>query len=231
MNAIRFNFQFDAQKMAQELKNISSAFEPIYSRSTQDGKLMGIHLITSALDEEKTGAYRATQELKQSPYLQSVLDTFKCNKFNFRVHNLISGGKITLHRDHGKSIKDRVIRIHVPVTTNEDIYFYVNGERIQMQNGECWLADISKEHEVENRSSTDRMQLMIDCDLNEWWEKVLAEHGVEVPSVSNWSRLRLEDLLAMKEHLLAMGATANKELLEELSEEIGRKTMASSGEG
>ncbi|MFK8162517.1 MAG: aspartyl/asparaginyl beta-hydroxylase domain-containing protein [Lewinella sp.] len=229
MNAIRFNFQFDAQKMAQELKKISSAFKPIYSRSTQDGKLMGIHLINYALDDENAGAHQATQELKQSPYLQSVLDTFKCNKFNFRVHNLTSGGKITLHRDHGKSIKDRVIRIHIPVTTNEDIYFYVNGERIKMQNGECWLADISKEHEVENRSSTDRMQLMIDCGLNEWWEKVLAEHGVEVPSVSNWSRLRLEDLLAMKEHLLAMDAAANKGLLEELAEEIGRKTMASSG--
>ncbi|MFT6000370.1 MAG: hypothetical protein ACI81P_002831 [Neolewinella sp.] len=47
MNAIRFNFQFDVQKMAQELRDLTAYFETIYSRSTQDNMLQGIHLITS----------------------------------------------------------------------------------------------------------------------------------------------------------------------------------------
>lgn len=226
MNAIRFNFQFDVRKMAQELQAISAAFETIYSKSTQDGMLQGIHLITSNPEADKRAnghTYLATPELKQSPYLQSVLDTFKCDKFNYRVHNLTSQGIITLHRDHGRSIKDRVIRIHIPVTTNEEIYFYVNGERIQMQNGECWLADISKPHEVENRSPMDRMQLMIDCDLNDWWEKILADHGVAVPASSNWSHFGLEDLQLMKENLSLAESKIDPSLLEALDLEITQR--------
>jgi hypothetical protein len=228
MNAIRFNFQFDAQKMEQELGAIASSFETIFSRSTKDGMLMGIHLITSSevSGQSSNGkTYQMTPELEQSPYLQSVLDTFKCDKFNYRVHNLTSGGKITLHRDGGKSIPDRIIRIHIPVTTNDEIYFHVNGERVQMQNGECWLADISKPHEVENRSSTDRMQLMIDCDLNDWWEAILEEQGISVAPISNWSRHSLEDLRAMKENLLLAGAEVNAGLLVELDKEIERKRL------
>jgi hypothetical protein len=219
MNAIQFNFQFDAQKMAQELRDLSAAFEPIYSRSTQDNRLKGIHLITSVANGAQLAngqTYQATEALKRSPYLQAVLDTFKCNKFNYRVHNLTSGGKITLHRDHGKSITDRVIRIHIPVTTNEEIYFYVNGERIQMQNGECWLADISKPHEVENRSPTDRMQLMIDCDLNDWWEKVLKDHGVPIPVTSEWSHYTVADLRSMKENFAGMVPEVDPAMLKEL---------------
>lgn len=226
MNAIRFNFHFDVQKMAQELRGIASSFETIHSRSTQDDMLKGIHLITSVAGSGQTAdshSYQATPELEKSPYLQSVLDTFKCDKFNFRVHNLTSGGKITLHRDHGRSIKDRVIRIHIPVTTNEEIYFYVNGERVQMQNGECWLADISKPHEVENRSPTDRMQLMIDCDLNEWWEKILEDHGVPVPAVSNWSRFGLEDLRAIRENFMQLDSGLNLASLEEVDLEITQR--------
>jgi hypothetical protein len=226
MNAIQFNFQFDVQKMAQELQGISSSFEPIYSRSTQDGKLMGIHLITSATEGGRNNSeksYQATPELERSPYLQSVLDTFKCDKFNFRVHNLTSGGKITLHRDHGKSIMDRVIRIHIPVTTNEEIYFYVDGERIQMQNGECWLVDITKDHEVENRSPTDRMQLMIDCDLNEWWEQTLEGHGVKMPTKSRWSSFPTEDLHAMMENLSLLHSTDNSGMVAELALELEKR--------
>jgi hypothetical protein len=227
MNAIRFNFQFDVQKMAEELRVIASSFETIHSRSTQDNMLQGIHLITSIADGQRTAeghTYQVSPELERSPYLQSVLETFKCDKFNYRVHNLTPQGKITLHRDHGRSIKDRVIRIHIPVTTNDDIYFYVDGERIQMQNGECWLADISKPHEVENRSPTDRMQLMIDCDLNDWWEKILADHGVHVPAVSNWSHFDLGALRSMKENLGLIGSTIDSALLEELDLEIAQRS-------
>ncbi|WP_020570278.1 aspartyl/asparaginyl beta-hydroxylase domain-containing protein [Neolewinella persica] len=226
MNAIRFNFQFDVQKMAKELQSISSSFETIYSRSTQDGKLLGIHLINSLMGNGQNSngqTYQATPELEQCPYLQSVLDTFKCNKFNYRVHNLTSGGKITLHRDSGKSIPDRIVRIHIPVTTNNDIHFHVNGERVQMQNGECWLADISKPHEVENRSSTDRMQLMIDCDLNEWWEKVLEDCGMQIPTTSKWSSMHLEDLQAMKKNLTLLPAAGNSDLAAELASEIEKR--------
>jgi hypothetical protein len=139
------------------------------------------------------------------------------------VHNLTSGGKISLHRDHGKSITDRVIRIHIPVTTNEEIYFYVNGERIQMQNGECWLADITKQHEVENRSPTDRMQLMIDCDLNDWWEKILEDHGVQVPVTSSWSQYAVADLRSIKENFRGMASGVDPAMLKELELEIAQR--------
>lgn len=92
-----------------------------------------------------------------------------------------------------------------------------------MQNGECWLADISKEHEVENRSASDRMQLMIDCDLNEWWEKILKEHSVPLTTESKWSHFDLAVLQSMKENLKLTGSSLDSSLLEELDLEIAQK--------
>lgn len=215
MNAIRFSYQFDAQRIWQELQAIEQSFDTIHSIRIKENKLQGMHLITPNRDGEKDGngfSYRLTAELKQSPYLQSILDTFQCDKFIFRVHNLKAKGEIKLHRDLGRGLQDRIVRIHIPVTSNEEVYFYVNGERVQMQNGECWFADITQFHEVENRSDTDRLQLMMDCELNEWWENILKEHGVQLEEISEWSHYSVEELKSMKESFQAAGSSFNDAL-------------------
>ena len=226
MNAIQFDFQFDAQKILQELQAIKNSFNTIHSIRIKENDLKGFHLIEPSPNgkkDERGLTYQTTPELDKSPYLQSILDTFQCDKFTFRIHNLVSKGKIELHRDTGSGLLSNIVRIHIPVTTNDEVYFYVDGERVCMKNGECWHANVTLPHEVENRSNNDRLQLMIDCDLNEWWKNILKKHGVELNEISLWDSHTLKELQAIKENFLMMETDASQELIKELDLAIAKK--------
>ncbi len=226
MNAIQFPFQFDAQRIHGELLAISSAFQTIHSNKIEEERLQGMHLIRPSINGQKDDhgyTYQLSKELKQSPYLQSILDFFPCDKLQFRIHNLQAKGAISLHRDSDRGLTSGIVRIHIPVTTNPSIYFYVNGERILMQNGECWYADITQLHEVENRSDTDRLQLMIDCQLNDWWKNLLSEQGLDSSFYSKWNKHSLEELVTMKTEFAKNGILLEEAELQEMEMVIALK--------
>lgn len=227
MTSIQFDFRFDALAIQQELQAIIQSFQAINSLKIAEYHLQGMHLINPApegLTDAQGYTYVSTPELDQSPYLQSVLDTFQCNKLMFRVHNLVAGGKIDLHRDSDRGLVNNIVRIHIPVTTNDQVYFIVGGKRVIMKNGECWFADITQLHEVENRSATDRWQLMIDCDLNDWWKNILAQHGVQVAEQNPWKNFSLEDLQGMKNNLTQQSADVDLALLAQIDQAIAQKS-------
>lgn len=222
-NALKLNFQFDAQRIREELESISDSFKPILSAQIEDQALEGMHLITPDAEGrvDKNGhTFHRNEELKKCPYLQEVLDTFKCDKFLYRTQNLKPGGKIEMHRDRGRGIVDGIVRLNIPVTTNDQVYFHIDGERIVMKDGECWLPEVTKLHEVENKSDELRMQIMIDCDLNDWWRNILKEHGMS-KEPTTYSRYSLHELNAMKDSFATM--KIDGEVVKELDSEIERK--------
>lgn len=66
------------------------------------------------------------------------------------------------------------MRLHVPVITSAEVIFFLDAHRIEMKAGECWYLDLSLPHWVENRSSTDRVHLVIDCEVNDWLREILS---------------------------------------------------------
>ncbi len=223
MNAIQLPFHFDAALIQQELAAIANTFTTIHSIRIKENHLMGLHLITPRPEGKKDDrgyTYLSSSQLEQSSYLQSILENFSCDKFIYRVHNLRAGGKIALHRDSDRGLSHGIVRVHVPVTSNENIYFYVNGERVQMGNGECWWADISQLHEVENCSEQDRWQLMIDCELNDWWKAIFKAQGFDLDRTSKWAGYSLVELQKMKESLAQIGEGRPQEVLQEIEAEM-----------
>jgi quercetin dioxygenase-like cupin family protein len=69
--------------------------------------------------------------------------------------------------------EDGVIRLHIPVTTNPEVEFYLNDERIEMKTGELWYLDFSQKHRVENRGTADRIHLVVDCKVNDWLRELI----------------------------------------------------------
>ncbi|MBL4605116.1 MAG: aspartyl/asparaginyl beta-hydroxylase domain-containing protein [Flavobacteriaceae bacterium] len=219
-NALKLNFQFDAQRIRKELESISDSFYPILSAQIEDEALEGMHLIAPDREgkvDERGHTFHMSEELKKCPYLQEILDTFQCDKFLYRTQNLKPGGKIEMHRDRGRGIVDGIVRLNIPVSTNDQVYFYIDGERIAMKDGECWLPEVTKLHEVENRSDELRMQIMIDCDLNDWWKDVLKEHGM-IKEPAKYGRYSLRELQAMKDSFVSM--KMDRKMIEELEFEI-----------
>ncbi|MEQ6123541.1 aspartyl/asparaginyl beta-hydroxylase domain-containing protein [Pseudotenacibaculum sp. MALMAid0570] len=225
VNAIKLPFRFDGKRMKQELQSISDSFQLIKNAYTGNS-LVGMHLILPAKDgavNEKGESFYMTDELKKCSYLQEVLNTFQCDKFTFRVQNLLSEGKIGKHNDGDKGLGSKIVRLNIPVSTNDSVYTFYNGERILMENGECWLPNVTKIHEMINKSDETRWMLMIDCDLNDWWKEILADFGVDFSRNSQFQYYELDDLKTMKENFLRMGANVDVKILEEIDNEIAAK--------
>jgi hypothetical protein len=81
---------------------------------------------------------------------------------------LAAGSIIKEHRDHDLSYEHGFMRLHIPVVTNPDVEFLLNGRRVVMNPGECWYLRLSDPHAVANRGREDRIHLVIDTEVNEW---------------------------------------------------------------
>jgi hypothetical protein len=76
--------------------------------------------------------------------------------------NLPKKEKINSHYDVGEYFNKRN-RIHIPIITNKDCIFQINGELKNMKEGEIWeINNNEKEHSVENGGIEDRIHLLID---------------------------------------------------------------------
>ena len=74
---------------------------------------------------------------------------------------LLSGGKITPHRDSHKSFHAGH-RIHVPITTNPRVRFMIDGRPYQFEVGQAYEINNQKKHSVMNKGKEDRITFIFD---------------------------------------------------------------------
>jgi aspartyl/asparaginyl beta-hydroxylase (cupin superfamily) len=103
------------------------------------------------------------------------LAAIRCPQQAARFLRLKAGSVIKEHTDYKLGYEDGEIRLHIPVATNPDVEFALNGERIEMREGECWYNNFNLPHRVANRGQTDRIHLVIDCEINDWLRAILLE--------------------------------------------------------
>ena len=121
--------------------------------------------------------FRETKVLLASPYFQEVLETLACPMCAVRLMRLGAGSEIKEHADSSVGYEDGHVRLHIPVQTHSQVEFYLNGQRVAMQEGECWYLNFNLPHRVVNASPIDRIHLVIDCNVNPWLEGVFASLG------------------------------------------------------
>ncbi len=74
---------------------------------------------------------------------------------------LLSGGKITPHRDSHPSFHFGH-RIHVPITTNPRVRFMIDGRPYQMEVGQAYEINNQMVHSVMNKGTEDRISFIFD---------------------------------------------------------------------
>jgi hypothetical protein len=119
-----------------------------------------------------------TPFLKQCPYFQEVLSTFRCTLNAVRLMKLTPRSIIKEHSDYTLAPEYGTLRLHIPVSTNPDVEFYLNSERVIMNVGECWYLRLSDPHSIANRGQTDRVHLVIDANSNAWIQELLTQSAV-----------------------------------------------------
>lgn len=106
--------------------------------------------------------------LKNLKYITQVLDSIEAPKDSVRFLKLASGSEIKAHKDYDLVFWDGFVRLHIPIITNKKVRFMLDGEMLNMKPGECWFGDFSKTHSVVNEGESDRIHLVIDCQVNDW---------------------------------------------------------------
>jgi hypothetical protein len=125
-------------------------------------------------DPRAEGSFVDTPILERCPNIRAVLAFFKSPLRSVRFLRLAAGSTIREHRDSDLGYEEGQIRLHIPIITSADVVFFLDAQRIEMNEGECWYLDLSLPHWVENRGAVDRIHLVVDCEANEWLRELLS---------------------------------------------------------
>ncbi|MFK7907845.1 MAG: aspartyl/asparaginyl beta-hydroxylase domain-containing protein [Chitinophagales bacterium] len=121
-----------------------------------------------------------TGALKKSPYLMSIVDTFrKHTKVTLvRLLRLEGGAVVKEHTDPtlGLEVHKSVIRLTVPIVGNDKVEFFLNNTIVPMNLGECWYLRLTDPHRVVNGGTSQRINLTIDMIPNEWVQSLILDN-------------------------------------------------------
>lgn len=223
MNAIKLPFHFDVEALRKEIDTLpDSGYYYLYNPYLEPDSLAGFHFIEPEV-EDGLPVFKPNQHLAQRPALLNVLNTFQCDKETFRVHNLKAGFSIRRHRDIARNFENNIIRVHIPINTHDEVYTYLDDERVKMEEGECWYMDLDLYHEIHNKGEGDRVNLVMDCLRNEWWEEIFASLGKEHKE-STYYHMTVDELKQMKEMMAGIDGAAGGTIIKEIEEELASRT-------
>jgi hypothetical protein len=193
-SCLKLPLTFDPKGLKADLDRISSGeWVRHFNERYYEGDWSGIALraaegASSQLyaDPGKDEPVTDTPLLARCPSLQNALAALKCPVRSARLLKLGAGARIIEHRDYNLSLDDGEVRLHVAITTDPLVDFYLNGERIVMNPGECWYINANLPHKVNNRGNSDRVHLVIDCKVDDWLRSLaaLASKMVQAPFAS-----------------------------------------------
>lgn len=130
--------------------------------------------------------FRDTRWLEHVPYFAEVLRAVPARLRCARLMALGPGASVGTHRDTPMGFAKGLVRVHVPVTTNDNAVLVLDGETHRWQPGTCWYGDFSRPHSIANTGETDRVHLVLDCAVTrELYEALPGDYraGLDVAEV------------------------------------------------
>lgn len=177
---VKLPFYFEPAKLQADLEKIdwtdhfvkrnyegSWCVIPLRSAAGAEHAVMMIYSDPSAKE------FVDTPFLDYCPYFEEVLGIFECPLDAVRLMKLVPGSKNKEHVDHDLDAALGLARLHIPVMTNPGVTFYLNGERVIMDEGELWYLRLNDPHWVVNEGSEDRVHLVLDVRANDWLKDLI----------------------------------------------------------
>jgi hypothetical protein len=175
--ALRLSWQFDPERLQADLDGCSEAeaFVRHFNIHMYEGDWSALPLRSLGgrsgqifPDPDADEGFADTVLLDRCPYVREVLGRFECPLLAVRFLKLRAGSIVREHRDFALDYEDGEVRLHVPVRTNPQVEFVVDGRRVDMAEGSLWYVNVNLPHRVANHGATDRVHLVIDCEVNDW---------------------------------------------------------------
>lgn len=226
---LKLPFSFSPEVMQGELQALSTGWRLHYNAMDFEGdwSILSLRSIGGSTNNilAETGAesvFADTELLALCPYLKQVIDSLACEKRAVRLMNLKPGAIIKEHKDRELSYEHGEARIHIPVTTNVGVDFFLDDERMSLREGECWYMNFNLKHRLANNGATDRVHLVIDCVVNDWMRELFEHNDTGVIStVADASFMRMQNEKGqMIAQLRIMNTPISLEMAERLEKEI-----------
>jgi quercetin dioxygenase-like cupin family protein len=190
---LRLPFNFDAMKLQEELLLLGNEdWRLHFQKLHYEGDWSAIPLRSVDGDAKNifvphhdNPAFKDTILLDKSPYFKLVLASFHCPLKTVRLMKLNAGAVIKEHNDAELNYENGEARFHVPVITHPDVEFYLDNERITMNEGECWYMNFNLPHRITNNSSVDRIHLVIDATVNDWLQGIFSQDDLQKKEVAD----------------------------------------------
>lgn len=219
----RFPFTFSEDRLLQDYKICKDfTFSEHYNKADFAGswKLIALRSMDGATDTigafSPSGRFMDTPLLDQCAYFKEIIAKFECEKESIRLLNLCAGSKIHEHTDHELGYEDGTFRVHVPITTNEAVRFYINKKLVTMAVGSCWYGNFNLPHAVENNGDTDRIHLVMDCKRNAWSDALFAKMGYDFDQEGKPPAYSEEEKKRIIEELEQQGIEISQELMDSI---------------
>ena len=176
ISTLKLPFEFDPATLQSDLHKLAPGdWTPHFNTQYYEGDWSGVALRGAAgahvglYPDPTAEGYVDTPMLEKCPSVRDVLAKFECETESVRYLRLGSGAKILRHRDYMLSVDDGLARVHVPVKTSPSVEFFLDDKRIEMNEGEAWYLNFNLFHSVENHGHDERIHLVIDCVVNDWF--------------------------------------------------------------
>ena len=232
---LKLPFSFDVSRLQKETTGLlQNHWQLHYQTKHYDGQWTGLPLRSPGGNSDSIiiaptddVVYENTAFLNNSPYLLEVLETFQCPLLAVRLLNLSPGSIIKEHRDADLYFEKGEIRLHIPVITNEHVDFFLDKEKMFLQEGECWYMNFNLPHQLANNGKTDRVHLVIDAVVNDWVKNLFARDSlhkkeIEEPGLDDDTKKKIVA------NLRAMNTEVGNRMADEI-EGIGKSAIGKLG--
>ena len=175
--------RFDPKPIAAEVARFGpSDWVRHFNRAIYDGDWSGIALRSLGgrtdniyPDAAGTDEWRDTRHLASCPATAALLAQFRCPLRSVRFLRLGPGSSIAEHSDPDLDLDHGELRLHLPIVSNDGVRFWLDGDQVAMEPGECWYLDLDRLHAARNDGAAARIHLVIDCEADDWVTRLVAD--------------------------------------------------------
>lgn len=177
--AVRLTPTFDTDRLQAEVGHLTRLTWARQRTYTEQGEGLEspvdwrvLALRNQGGDEQRTDAggpgtapFTNTRWLDSTPYLAEVLASLPRGMRAARLMSLAPGAQVGTHRDTPMGLPYGMVRLHIPIVTNDGAVLVLDGDTHCWKPGTFWYGDFSRPHSIANSGPSNRIHLVIDTAL------------------------------------------------------------------
>jgi hypothetical protein len=172
---VRLAPRFDVALLREEVQRVRLQFPQVaHPRNDHGGTWGGVSLIgpggeVDYLFPGRTAFHSilSTPALDCTPYIRAIVRSLSAVPYSVRVMSLQRHGSVPEHTDQDMALAGGVVRLHLPVVTDESVVIRIADQSHHWAAGELWYADFRLPHRVDNPSGIDRVHIIADVAVTQ----------------------------------------------------------------